>query len=197
MELVRIYDNVLDKQVCADIIHQFDNESKVYPGITRSGYFAEIKKTTDFSLNIDSNTSEAWKHIDDTLYTALNTALTRYVSDIVDCEQKYSWVKSVKDTGFLIQKYDKGGGYYHYHDDFNAIIDNNIIYYRRLTYLFYLNDVDEGGETQIWSHFKVQPRAGRLLFFPATWTYPHRGCMPISDDKYIATGWMYAPITPT
>jgi hypothetical protein len=37
----------------------------------------------------------------------------------------------------------------------------------------------------------VKPEAGKLLFFPATWTYPHRGMMPISNDKYIITGWIY------
>ena len=32
---------------------------------------------------------------------------------------------------------------------------------------------------------------GKLLIFPATWTYMHRGNVPISEDKYIVTGWLY------
>lgn len=62
---------------------------------------------------------------------------------------------------------------------------------RAITYLWYLNDVEKGGETALLSNMKIQPSAGRLLLFPATWTYPHCGMMPESGDKYIVTGWVY------
>lgn len=192
MELIKVYDNVLDPQLCADIIRNFENETNKYPGITAAGHQPDIKKTTDFSLKLNPNTSPEWQKIDAALYTALNTSLKRYVEDIHAYNEHYAWVETVSDTGFLFQRYDQGSGYYQFHDDFNTLIDAECVHYRRLTYLFYLNDVDEGGETQIWSHYKVQPRAGRLLFFPASWTYPHRGCVPLSADKYIATGWLYA-----
>ena len=35
-----------------------------------------------------------------------------------------------------------------------------------------------------------KPKQGSLLLFPATWTYPYSGSMPISNDKYIITGWL-------
>lgn len=192
MDLIKVYDNVLDSQLCADIIRVFENETDKYPGITATGHQPKIKKTTDFSLKLNPNTSPEWQTIDNALYTALNTSLKRYVEDIHACNEQYAWVETVSDTGFLIQKYNQRDGYYMFHDDFSTMFDNGRFYYRRLTYLFYLNDIDEGGETQIWSHYKVQPRAGRLLLFPASWTYPHRGCVPLSDNKYIATGWLYA-----
>ena len=50
-----------------------------------------------------------------------------------------------------------------------------------------LNNVEEGGET-LFEDFKIKPMEGLLLFFPATWTYPHSGAMPTSNDKYIITG---------
>ena len=78
-----------------------------------------------------------------------------------------------------------------YHDDFCITIENDNIFYRKIVFIFYLNDVDTGGETELLDDYKIKPKAGRLLFFPATWTYPHRGCIPISDNKYIATGWLY------
>jgi hypothetical protein len=192
MELIKVYDNVLSPQLCADIIHKFENEANKYPGVTAGGHQPEIKNSTDFSLKLNPTTSAEWQMIDTALYTALNTTLKRYVEDILAYNEHYSWIETVSDTGFLFQKYDKGYGYYHFHDDFNTMIDLGRVHYRRLTYLFYLNDVVEGGETQIWSHYKVQPRAGRILLFPASWTYPHRGCVPLSDNKYIATGWLYA-----
>ena len=64
--------------------------------------------------------------------------------------------------------------------------------YRVLTYLFYLNDIDEGGETEFFGgDIKIIPKAGKLIIFPASWTFPHCGKMPISSNKYIITGWIY------
>jgi hypothetical protein len=53
-----------------------------------------------------------------------------------------------------------------------------------------LNDVQDGGET-IFMNCKIKPKKGRLLIFPSTWTYIHGGNIPISNDKYILTGWYY------
>lgn len=57
---------------------------------------------------------------------------------------------------------------------------------RYLVFLWYLNDVPEGGGT----HFPelditVQAKAGRLVIFPPYWMYQHIGQPPISNDKYI------------
>ena len=61
---------------------------------------------------------------------------------------------------------------------------------RIITFIWYLNNVEEGGET-LFEDFKIKPMEGSSLFFPATWTYPHSGAMPTSNDKYIITGWIY------
>ena len=38
---------------------------------------------------------------------------------------------------------------------------------------------------------KVQPRQGRMLLFPATWCYIHRGAeLKGTQNKYIITGWI-------
>jgi hypothetical protein len=42
----------------------------------------------------------------------------------------------------------------------------------------------------------VSPERGKLLLFPATWTYIHMGLPLIKGDpKYIATGWLCSPST--
>ena len=60
-----------------------------------------------------------------------------------------------------------------------------------LTYIWYLNDVIEGGETEFFGNYKIKPEVGKLVLFPACWSFPHCGLMPISSNKYIITGWLY------
>jgi prolyl 4-hydroxylase len=62
---------------------------------------------------------------------------------------------------------------------------------RYLVFLWYLNDVAEGGET----HFPqldvtITARTGRLLVFPPYWMYQHEGKSPVSGDKYILSTYL-------
>jgi hypothetical protein len=54
----------------------------------------------------------------------------------------------------------------------------------------YLNDVEEGGETEF--HYipkRVTAKKGRILMFPAEFTHTHRGNAPLSNDKYVIATW--------
>jgi 2-oxoglutarate-Fe(II)-dependent oxygenase superfamily protein len=62
---------------------------------------------------------------------------------------------------------------------------------RYLVFLWYLNDVAEGGETEFCNlGIKVAPRAGRLLMFPPYWMFQHAGLAPRSNDKYIVSTYL-------
>jgi prolyl 4-hydroxylase len=57
---------------------------------------------------------------------------------------------------------------------------------RYLVFLWYLNDVAEGGATAFPElDITVSAKAGRLLIFPPYWMFQHLGQQPISNDKYI------------
>ena len=63
--------------------------------------------------------------------------------------------------GYQIQKYKKNEGKYTWHTD--NLISNN--YRQRLiTFLFYLNDIDKGGETD-FHYKKIISEQGNLYFF--------------------------------
>ena len=50
--------------------------------------------------------------------------------------------------------------------------------------MVYLNDDFEDGETYFpVFDIKVKPKQGRLLIFPPTWNYLHRGIPPRSPSK--------------
>jgi len=57
--------------------------------------------------------------------------------------------------------------------------------------LYYLNDVEEGGETEFhYQDMKVKPKKGSLIIFPAGFTHTHKGNIPLSDEKYVVTSWL-------
>lgn len=69
---------------------------------------------------------------------------------------------------------------------------------RQVSVIAFLNDVKEGGETKFTIHNKsVVPEKGKILMFPSFFTYPHMGCQPKSNDKYIVVTWYcYDGFTP-
>jgi hypothetical protein len=192
-----INENSLSKELCFDIINLFENENNKYEGQTFSGLNKNIKDTTEVQIPQISK-SPLFNKLRSLLDKELSNNIKKYVNNInnfVSEHEESSDHKFKIFNDFLsydtmqIQKYDKQKGRYVYHHDF--MIQEKEKRYRVITFIWYLNDVEEGGETEIWSEYKIKPTAGKLVLFPASWTFPHRGKMPISHDKYIITGWVY------
>ena len=102
-------------------------------------------------------------------------------------------VKYLYRSGSInIQKYDKNkGGYPHWHSEQFPQLNHNEALHRVVLYMFYLNDVEEGGETEFYyQDRKVKPKKGTMVIAPAGFTHSHRGNKPKSGDKYIATSWI-------
>lgn len=90
------------------------------------------------------------------------------------------------------QKYDKGLGNYNYwHCEVYPQKNSVEALHRSLLFMFYLNDVEEGGETDFYYQQRtIQPKQGRMVIAPAYFTHTHRGRVPVSGDKYILTSWV-------
>jgi hypothetical protein len=68
--------------------------------------------------------------------------------------------------------------------------DNRETCHRLLAWMVYLNDVEEGGETEfLYQHKRIKPKQGTLVIWPASFTHTHRGNSPLSNVKYVVTGW--------
>jgi Rps23 Pro-64 3,4-dihydroxylase Tpa1-like proline 4-hydroxylase len=176
--------NSLSKSLCEEIIDRFEKEDKKRAGITFAGENKDIKDTLDFHL---SHNPDEWKDIDKVLTNELSKALNLYF-DNINKDIKILVCDNLTDLGFQIQKYNKGVGKYIFHNDHQIYLNDGMD--RALTYIWYLNDVEEGGETSFYNKGKVRPEQGKLVLFPSCWTYPHAGIMPVSSDKYIITGWV-------
>jgi hypothetical protein len=104
--------------------------------------------------------------------------------------QKYSYLKQLATHNILevkIQKTKIGGGYHIWHCENSKMKSRN----RILAFMAYLNDVAEGGETEfLYQRCRFKPEKNTMLVWPAQFTHVHRGNPPLSNDKYIITGWV-------
>ena len=65
---------------------------------------------------------------------------------------------------------------------------------RYLSFMWYLNDVVDGGETEFTElDFKIQPKAGALMMFPPIWMFPHKGHLLNSGKKYLLSTYLLYP----
>ena len=177
-----------DPGLCEGIIEFFDNNPSLQKqGRTGVGHKANVKKTTDMS--IEPKDLEKPTHV----------IFTTYMDRLYDCYSDYlaQWpfladMMSDIDVGrFNVQKYEPGGHFGTLHTE-RASLSN---LHRVLAFMTYLNDVEDGGMTT-FSHYgiRVKPETGKTLIWPAEWTHAHAGEVVNSGNKFIITGWMHFPL---
>jgi len=134
-----------------------------------------------------------------TIMGSVNTALTysnkpfisMFFKDVYPLyTQKYSHLKKLATHNILevkIQKTKVGEGYHMWHCENAEMKARN----RILAFSVYLNDVAEGGETEfLYQKCRFKPERNNMLVWPSQFTHVHRGNPPLSNDKYIITGWV-------
>ena len=112
----------------------------------------------------------------------LKSCLYHYISEFTQL-QKLGFVS----TDQKFQKTPPGGGYHLWHHEDASYHMSQ----REVTWIIYLNDVEEGGETEFqYQRKRLKPTVGTVVMWPAGYTHVHRGNLVLSDkDKYILTGW--------
>ena len=101
--------------------------------------------------------------------------------------------KVIKDTGYKMKKHKKNKkneGFNSWHIDSHPGSSAGISRDRIISFIWFLNTVEEGGEIEMYDGEKIKPEQGKLLIFPATWSYNYNNKMPISNNKYFISGWM-------
>ena len=182
-DLIYEMHDALDPKTCDDIIQRFRHDDRKAPGITTSGkVIPELKKSMDLAIS----DLDEWEDIDRTLFKSLAENLEEYSKRILEIIGNPLWSSEIKDTGYNIKRY-RQNDYYNWHVDCQTYIEG---WTRTIAGIWYLNEVEEGGETEFAFGHKVVPEIGKLILFPATWNFPHRGLSPIKGNKYIITSFV-------
>jgi len=185
MNYVSYWDNVLPNDVCQNIINRFEDNKDQHEDTLMEGHrhFTEI----NISKHMDT-----WKDVQGILLEKMEEYLPKYVSLFkID---PIAWPKDLGFEEFRLKKYEPNGkDEFQFHAD---VGDYNSAK-RFLVLFWYLNDVDEGGETTFQEskdsriQFSCKPVTGRMIAFPPFWTHPHTGMKPISGPKYIIGTYLH------
>jgi len=185
-DFIGVFDDAVPLDFCDDVVKHFDyvkastltSSRQELEGVER------LKKKDDTYFFQDE--------MDDSIQLMNSRILGEVNRAVVDCVNLYFNEYDILHAhnygiySYRLQKTPVGGGYHVWHHERGDIEHSN----RFLAFILYLNDVDEGGETEF--HYyprRVAAKKGRLLMFPAEFTHTHRGNSPLSNDKYVIATW--------
>ena len=218
-DFIGVYDGALSAGQCDVIRARFDASDKMARGRTGNGVDVSKKDSYDLTINGLAEWDDVGAILTQTMARYLAQYMDRYrmlligalspqvahpetgepVTLSLDNFSEFGTpnvvelMQSIYRVGHVnLQKYVQGsGGYHHWHSEIYPQNASCETLHRVLLWQFYLNDVEDGGETEfLYQSRKVEARKGRLVIAPAGFTHTHKGHVARSEDKYIATSWI-------
>ena len=193
-DFIYVKDDALSKSFCKQVIEKFESDDRKKDGVV-GAEGKRVDKNLKDTMDINISVASGWENEDNVFFRSLNNGYDEYTDYLRNmnkeiCSSIPNPTFGTNDTGYKIQKYEPGGAY-HWHHDWS--MSSEPVASRIVTFMWYLNTIDEkdDGYTEFVDGTKIQPVVGRLIFFPATWTFLHRGYPP-KVRKYLCNGWMHA-----
>lgn len=192
---VRVVDGVLDPKFCDHLIAVFESQQQWHR--ERPGNFARL-----IELDMRSSENRLGREFRKRPWLGArgdynwdqdnHVIMDRVLAQAADYKQRWDPLNMMPQDfaseGLRMKCYRPNG----YHE-FKTHVDqaNRGSATRFLAFLFYLNDSDAG--TEFFNpEVTVAARQGRLVMFPPTWQYPHRGLMPTDGhSKYIMSTYLH------
>ena len=184
---IGVYDNYITKEECNKAIKLFNTQDNFNKTLNRlSSENSPITEKKDQQYFADNNNIEVWWEELKSLIINFDLAWKHYEEN-VGARSSYG-VNDFRYNTLKIQKTLPTEGYHVWHVEHGKNFEDSA---RAFVFSIYLNDVEEGGETE-FLHFskRVKPKTGRIVIWPAGFPYVHRGNSPLSGEKYILTSWM-------
>jgi hypothetical protein len=176
---------IFTREYCNKVIEEFDKAEKVGNVIDRqaNGEGNTLRKNDLAYYPFQETAGDGLEIVGDfnqVFWGQIYPEYANLYAILDDFDKHHIWHHKV-------QKTNPCEGYHIWHtENMNRQSANRV-----LTYMLYLNDVDDGGETEFLYYAKrFKPRAGDFLLWPAGFTHTHRGNPPLSNTKYVMTGWV-------
>jgi len=178
-DLIHVYENALDPEICDFFISVFDEVSHLHETIQNEGK----PNFTQFNVTENKNATEEL----DKIHNHMIKKVYEYRDLYYEFVDSRVFPSEHAFEQFRIKKYNTGG-----EDRFDTHVDVKSYSSARrfLSFMWYLNDVEVGGET-VFKDLTIQPKKGTLLVFPPLWLFPHKGNAPISGPKYIMSTYLH------
>lgn len=218
-DFIEVYDNALSADFCKQFMQTFDASPHLQAGRTGGGVDTSKKLSTDLYLNQHPEYQRQLDIITETTQryaleyfkkyrfaliapvalqvrhptTGQPVTLTNDNFDEVAAGNEAAFMQLLYRLGQIqAQKYERGKGNYNYwHCEVFPEQHSVEALHRSLLFMYYLNDVDEGGSTDFYYQKRsIKPQQGRMVIAPGYFTHTHRGTIPVSNDKYILTSWI-------
>lgn len=169
-DFIMVWDNVVPDEFCDWLVDYLEDKSSYIMGNRRLNFLSDKQvEMHNFS------TGEA-----NDLQGFVNLCLKDYLEEF-----PYLKATSFVSSCVLLQQTKPKEGYHLFHCE-DLTWDTSS---RTLAWMVYLNDVEDGGETEwLYQELKIKPQKGRVVIWPGSFTHLHRGNPP-RTNKYIATGW--------
>jgi hypothetical protein len=184
---IGVYDNYITKEECNKAIKLYEDQNKFSETVNRLGSenTSILQKQDQQFFAAPRNINVWWESLKPMILN-FDLAWNHYIKN-TGAQDAYGQEKFFY-TNLKIQKTLPKEGYHIWHIEHNKGFDNEP---RAFVFSIYLNDVDEGGETEFLNFSKrTKPKTGRIVIWPAGFPYVHRGNPPLSGEKYILTSWM-------
>jgi prolyl 4-hydroxylase len=179
-DYIQVYDDALAPDFCARMIESFHAMERFQRDNGR-GFRAGLEESAWTELDISPLADAGFKGF---FVQQIEAALARYNASLGLTIP----VPATPKLAELVIKRYRPNGEENFQPHFDSLGD---VANRYLVFLWYLNDVAEGGETVFVDlDVSVSPKAGRLLVFPPYWMYQHAGRAPISGEKYILSTYL-------
>ena len=188
---IGVFDNALSKEHCEELIKVYEDSVELNYAISRKDMGKEKIYQDNNLVFVGCKTYVK----DDIFFDAVQPPVQQFVNlawtSYEEYAKKYGVLTSLASHRFYdsikIQKTKPSEGYHVWHCEH----DNRKNGSRLLLVMVYLNDVEEGGETEfLYQSRRVKPKQGTMVICPSSFTHTHRGNPPLTGDKYMINGWI-------
>jgi len=183
---IGVYDNYILPEECKKMIAIYEAQNKFNNTVNRiTSENASILNKQDQQFFMNGGNFEIWWEDLKPVILNFDLALKHYLENT---GAKETYKSPLQYTVLKIQKTLPTEGYHVWHIEHQKGFNNEA---RALVFSIYLNDVEDGGETE-FLHFskRVKPKTGRIVIWPSGFPYLHRGNPPLSGEKYLLTSWL-------